>query len=182
MMRRFSSSNFAGTVRTEVAVGTDRDASMFCAMRAATPRRGKASSGGSTGAGCCSEAASACCCAAGSAVAATGCGGDGDFALPFSLRSVSAGAAGRPLAVTLSGGLGARRLIVLEEVSPRLPNRLRVVLVAAIHLVDEPNIRAEDLSRFDALGHVTPAECADWSPPRVVAPPHSANRTNSRAR
>ena len=37
---RLTSSSFAGTVRTEVAVGTVRLASMFSAMRAATPRSG----------------------------------------------------------------------------------------------------------------------------------------------
>jgi hypothetical protein len=44
MMRRFSSSNLAGIVRTEVAVGTSSEASMFSAMRAAIPRSGVASS------------------------------------------------------------------------------------------------------------------------------------------
>ena len=40
MTRRFSSRSFAGTKRMLVAVGTERLASMFCAIRAAAPRRG----------------------------------------------------------------------------------------------------------------------------------------------
>ncbi len=41
-MARFTSRSLAGTERTLVAVGTDNDAAMFCAMRAAAPRRGDA--------------------------------------------------------------------------------------------------------------------------------------------
>ena len=37
---RLSASSFAGTARTLVAVGTCSDASMFCTIRAATPRSG----------------------------------------------------------------------------------------------------------------------------------------------
>src|SRR3982751_2719988 len=36
---RLSAISFAGTARTLVAVGTDSDWSMFCTIRAATPRR-----------------------------------------------------------------------------------------------------------------------------------------------
>src|ERR1700722_15914497 len=39
---RFTSRSLAGTERTLVAVGTDSDAAMFCAIRAAAPRRGAA--------------------------------------------------------------------------------------------------------------------------------------------
>ena len=42
--RRFSSSTLTGSVRTLVAVGTSRLASMLAALRAATPRSGSASS------------------------------------------------------------------------------------------------------------------------------------------
>jgi len=44
MMLRLTSSSFAGTVRTDVAVGTARLASMFSTMRAPTPRKGLTSS------------------------------------------------------------------------------------------------------------------------------------------
>ena len=44
-IERFTSRSLAGTERTLVAVGTDSDASMFCAMRAAAPRRGEAVGG-----------------------------------------------------------------------------------------------------------------------------------------
>src|SRR6185369_8109458 len=37
---RLSASSFAGTARTLVAVGTASEASMFCTIRAATPRSG----------------------------------------------------------------------------------------------------------------------------------------------
>src|SRR5919107_2143074 len=37
---RLSTSSFAGTARTLVAVGTSSEASMFCTIRAATPRSG----------------------------------------------------------------------------------------------------------------------------------------------
>lgn len=37
---RLSIINFAGIARTDVAVGTERDASMLCTTRAATPRIG----------------------------------------------------------------------------------------------------------------------------------------------
>ena len=37
---RLSIINFAGTARTDVAVGTVRDASMLCTTRAETPRSG----------------------------------------------------------------------------------------------------------------------------------------------
>ena len=40
MIRRLTSSSFAGTSRKLVAVGTERLDSMFVTMRAATPRRG----------------------------------------------------------------------------------------------------------------------------------------------
>ena len=50
---RFTSSSLAGTVRTDVAVGTARLASMFSAVRAAAPRSGSVSSPSSTiGPGC----------------------------------------------------------------------------------------------------------------------------------
>src|SRR5918997_6762606 len=39
MTVRLSQSSFTGTERTEVAVGTDSDASMFAAVRAGAPRR-----------------------------------------------------------------------------------------------------------------------------------------------
>ena len=39
MTIRLSIINFAGTARTEVAVGTVRDASMLCTTRAETPRK-----------------------------------------------------------------------------------------------------------------------------------------------
>ena len=39
---RLTSRSLAGTERTLVAVGTDSDAAMFCAMRAAAPRNGVA--------------------------------------------------------------------------------------------------------------------------------------------
>src|SRR5947208_5917673 len=44
--RRFSSSSLAGTKRNDVAVGISSDASMFVAIRAATPTRGRAPPGG----------------------------------------------------------------------------------------------------------------------------------------
>src|ERR1700722_5599152 len=43
-MRRLTSKRRAGTVRTRVAVGTDRLASMFATIREAAPRSGVASS------------------------------------------------------------------------------------------------------------------------------------------
>ena len=45
---RLTSSSFAGTERTEVAVGTPRLASMFATMRAAAPRSGCGASPSST--------------------------------------------------------------------------------------------------------------------------------------
>lgn len=48
MIARFSMRTLAGTARAEVAVGTDRDSSMFLAVRAAAPRR-RVRTPGSTG-------------------------------------------------------------------------------------------------------------------------------------
>ncbi|OYV24036.1 MAG: hypothetical protein B7W95_00050 [Acidimicrobiales bacterium 20-64-4] len=48
MAERLISSSRAGTVRTDVAVGTARDASILATMRAAAPRRGVAVSSIST--------------------------------------------------------------------------------------------------------------------------------------
>src|ERR1043166_3920983 len=42
MMRRFSSRTLTGMLRTDVAVGTDSDASMFCTIFDAAPRSGVA--------------------------------------------------------------------------------------------------------------------------------------------
>src|SRR5919112_370511 len=39
MTMRLSHSSFTGTERTEVAVGTDRESSMFATVRAGAPRR-----------------------------------------------------------------------------------------------------------------------------------------------
>src|SRR5205085_5027195 len=56
-MLRLVSSSLAGTVRTEVAVGTARDASMYLARVASAPRSGVAPAAGAGGVGEISSAA-----------------------------------------------------------------------------------------------------------------------------
>ena len=54
--------------------------------------------------------------------------------------------------VTIARGLG-RGPVVLEEFLPRLPHRLRVVLVLPVHLVHKPDVRPEELL-FGLLIHL----------------------------
>src|SRR5512133_635614 len=72
---RLTSSSLAGTVRTEVAVGTASEASMFSTMRAVAPRigTGRSPSAGAVDGGA-AEGAFAC----GGAAEGDGGGGDGD--------------------------------------------------------------------------------------------------------
>src|SRR4051794_15236406 len=87
MTVRLSTSNFAGTARTLVAVGTVRLASMFATTREAAPRRGRRSPVVVGGAGCSAAAAAAAVgwagagCAAGAGFSGAGAGGVAAFAV-----------------------------------------------------------------------------------------------------
>ena len=75
-IRRLTSRSRAGTVRTLVAVGTDRLSSMLATVRAAAPRSGVASSvaAGTTGAGAGAAAAGTAAPVSGSCAAGVGAG------------------------------------------------------------------------------------------------------------
>ena len=92
---RFTSSRRAGTVRTEVAVGTPRLASMFTTVRAAAPRSGSGASPSAVGA-----------LAAGAGVAAAGAGaGDDAGAGAGAGAGAAAGRAAEPLPSEAPSGL-----------------------------------------------------------------------------
>ena len=139
-MSRLTSSSRAGTVRTLVAVGTPRLASMLATIREAAPRSGVASSFtaaiGASGAG---------------AAAAAGAAGS---------RRRSPGRSGRGLR-GLDGGAGnGAGAVVGEELAPALADRVGVGQEAVVHVVDQPCVGAERASRATELGHgpTLPAE------------------------
>src|SRR3954452_25390725 len=96
MTVRLSTSNFAGTARTLVAVGTVRLASMFATTRDAAPRRGRRSPVVG-GAGC----------SAAAAAAAVGWAGAG----------CAAGAAGAGFSGAGAGGVAAFAVVVADPVA-----------------------------------------------------------------
>src|SRR3954447_7380774 len=98
MTVRLSTSNFAGTARTLVAVGTVRLASMFATTRDAAPRRGRRSPVVGGGAGC----------SAAAAAAAVGWAGAGR----------AAGAAGAGFSGAGAGGVAAFAVVVADPVAP----------------------------------------------------------------
>ena len=110
-------------MRTLVAVGTARLASMFATIREAAPRSGVASSlsGSLTTAG-------------------AGAAGAGAAALRL----------GRRLGRRRRDGGGA---VVGEELAPALADRVGVGEEAVVHVVDQPCIGAEGAPRATELGH-----------------------------
>src|SRR6266508_2242624 len=120
---RLTSRSLAGTVRTEVAVGTARLASIASTMRAAAPRSG-------------TMPASAL--PSPLAVAVTAA-----LALPSPSGRFLGPASTRPLESVSASAAGLLRVVLGEEVPPGLAHRLRVVQVLPVDLVDQPDVGAE---------------------------------------
>ena len=160
---RLSTSSFAGTARTLVAVGTASEASMFCTIRAATPRSvvvlapvggGRRPSRAWPAAAFAGAAGPAAAGAGWPAGLAARRGGGG--------RSASAGADGAApgasvparaaLAVAVAavasvgvtiGRRAVGRPVVGEEVVPGRVDAGRVGEVPLVHLLDDPLVRTE---------------------------------------
>src|SRR3954447_20292208 len=92
MTIRLSQSSLTGTERTEVAVGTESEASMFCTVRAGAPRRTVY---------------------VGSSLAAGGAGGRDSFGTGFGGPLGGLGGFGRGAGLRAGGG-GRGRVLVLD--------------------------------------------------------------------
>ena len=140
---RLTSSSFAGTVRTDVAVGTSRLASMFSTIRAAEPRERRR----------------------GLAVHDRRCRGAGGAAsrrapaAPRWARARRWACRRRSTGAVRSRG-GAAGRVVGEEVPPRGRDRARVLEELAVHLFDEPGVRAQV---FELVGQGHRWPCAGAS-------------------
>ena len=163
---RLTSSSRAGTVRTEVAVGTSWLASIASTIRAAAPRSGTSSgaalpspsgaalgfgfSSALAGAGC--GLAAGCSALAGSWLAAPLPGSAG----PHLLGRLAASASTWPSVVSSAASRRPRpRTSLGEEVPARRAHRLGVVEVLPVDLVDQPDVGAE-LRTFEPAHYAPP--------------------------
>ena len=131
---RLSISSLAGIARTLVAVGTDRLAVMFCAVRAAVPRSRAswAPGGGATVPG------------AAAAGGAAGPAGRADVAGGGAVPSADgAGGAWRRGRLLGGPGVGGGGLVVGEEIPPGPIDGPRVALIPLVQLIDQPLIGPE---------------------------------------
>src|SRR3954470_17711049 len=147
---RLTSSSFAGTLRTDVAVGTPRLASMFSTIRAAAPRIGFVVSPSST--------SGAVPLPAGGGVGGGAGGGGGGGG---GRRRGRRGRSDRDRPVAGARGGAARGHVVGEELLPGRCHRRRIRQVLAVHLVDESGVGAQILER---VGHVPEGTAPDRDP------------------
>ena len=140
MTRRFSSRTLTGMLRTEVAVGTVSDDSMFATIFDAAPRRATGVAGGGRSGGDGRRDGGA----AGARRGAAGAGRRGGATAPPRDR----GDALLDLLLDVLFFVG-RRVVVLEELAPARAHRLRIGAVLLVQLFDEGDVGAVRLMTDD---------------------------------